>query len=140
MEVINCECGKTYQPQDIYAKNRHETTTSHVRGVEQARLSKGKPVETFADLDLDDPVEKPKRTRKTKVVEDTAQSEIPIKKAKTPRGVGAGEHKVCRICGKDKPLTDFGVKSSRPDGRQTLCTSCAHDWTVAHKAKKAASA
>jgi len=35
------------------------------------------------------------------------------------------ESKVCIVCGKDKPLTEYYVKSGRKDGRQSDCKECA---------------
>lgn len=35
--------------------------------------------------------------------------------------------KVCRICGAEKPLTDFYTHKSTRDGRQTFCIQCSKD-------------
>jgi hypothetical protein len=117
MATVVCECGATYSPQDIYARNRHEASAKHM-----ANLPKPEP-EPFDDLDLDEPVvEKPKSKAKPKV----------------PKTVNVGNRKMCRVCGVDKLMEDYRKKSSRPDGRDTICAACSKDWLIAHRARKAA--
>jgi hypothetical protein len=48
--------------------------------------------------------------------------------------------KVCRVCGINKPLTDYRVKASRPDGRDSICTEDARLWLANRKAQIAAAA
>jgi hypothetical protein len=72
MNEINCTCGVTYTPKDVYDKNRHEKSVKHQSGVIAAQS------DTFDDLDpdLDDAPEpepvvetpKPKRARKAKAL------------------------------------------------------------------------
>jgi hypothetical protein len=82
---------------------------------------------------------KAKREPKPKpVAKVEAKPEPKAKATKTPKVVNVGDHKACRVCGQDKPLTDYRVKSSRPDGRDTICAVCAKAWDEAHKAAKAA--
>ena len=140
MKEINCACGVTYTPADIYAKNRHEATAKHRNAVQALNQ------ETFSDLEDAVVEEKPKRTRRTRVVEEIAEP-VPVvekparatKKAAPPQPAKTnGTHKVCRVCGKDKPLEEYRKKSTRPDGRDTICASCAKDWDVAHAQKASA--
>lgn len=135
MEEITCACGKVYKPQDIYAKNRHEATLSHVRGVEAAGKTPkpvAAPVDAFNDLDdepadVPPPGDEPSRATKPKT-----------KVVKVPKVVNVGDHKACRVCKTDKPLTEFRVKNSRPDGRDTICAVCAKAYDEALAARKAA--
>lgn len=60
------------------------------------------------------------------------------RKTKVETTPAAGADKPCRVCKKVKPLDEYRVKSSRPDGRDTICATCAHAYDVAHKAAKAA--
>lgn len=46
--------------------------------------------------------------------------------------------KVCRVCGVNKPLTEYRVKASRPDGRDSICTVDARLWLANRKAQIAA--
>lgn len=34
------------------------------------------------------------------------------------------ETKVCRLCGKEKPIEEFGRNNQYPDGRDTRCKKC----------------
>lgn len=45
--------------------------------------------------------------------------------------------KVCRVCGVDKPLTDYRAKASRPDGRDSICAVDARAWLANRKAQLA---
>lgn len=51
----------------------------------------------------------------------------------TKRAAKRVESKICRVCGVDKPLVDYRAKSSRPDGRDTLCAECARAWLANRK-------
>lgn len=142
MEEITCACGKVYKPQDIYAKNRHEATLSHVRGVEAAGKTP-KPVaaapaeDSFSDLE-DEPVVETKPKAKVKVPVIPRVDKSKPGQVKVPKVVNVGDHKACRVCKTDKPLTEFRVKNSRPDGRDTICAVCAKAYDEALAAKKAA--
>lgn len=58
--------------------------------------------------------------------------------AAVAKALGGELHsKTCRVCSKDKPLTEYRVKSSRPDGRDTICADCSKQWLINHRAKKA---
>jgi hypothetical protein len=37
------------------------------------------------------------------------------------------ETKICRICGEEKPITDFPVNSQYIDGYDTRCKGCKND-------------
>jgi hypothetical protein len=43
--------------------------------------------------------------------------------------------KRCSTCGETKPVTDFNVRRSAPDGRQPRCRDCCRDWYLRHKAE-----
>lgn len=51
---------------------------------------------------------------------------------------GVVNRKACRVCKIDKPLEDYRKKSSRPDGRDTICADCSKQWLINHKAKAGA--
>jgi hypothetical protein len=124
MEGRVCSCGVTYTPKDAYAIKRHEAGAKHLYSIPGRKDEVTEPtpdIETFTDLDLEDEpvVEKPKAKRKPKAV------------------APASETKVCRVCSEVKPLEAYRVKSSRPDGRDTICAVCSKAWLVAHLAKKA---
>lgn len=140
--VTCAECGATYMRRDASDDKRHVKTQKHIAGAALA-VENGPDSQTQApvfgaeserDDDLDDswddldignltptPILKPAK---------------PKAKAKPagPSPVVAGS-KECRVCHKTKALALFRVKASRPDGRDTICASCAKDWLVAHKAK-----
>jgi hypothetical protein len=42
--------------------------------------------------------------------------------------------KRCSTCRATKPLTEFNVRRSAPDGRQSRCRDCARQWYLTHKA------
>lgn len=122
MDAINCTCGATYTPKDIYAKNKHEASAKHRKGAPPVE-------ETFADLDDETSgyTPAPETLMTPKDAKRTA-------KTKTPKG----DHKVCRVCGEDKPLDEYRRKASRPDGKDTICAACSKAWLITHRAKKAA--
>jgi len=141
MATVVCECGMTYSPQDIYARNRHEASAKHLANIPiiASRHEKDNVTDettpdpyadAFDDLDLEeDPTSGPAVTKVA----------AKIKKAvKVPKVVNVGNHKACRVCGDDKPLEEYRRKSTRPDGRDTICAVCSKSWLIAHRAKKAA--
>lgn len=73
-------------------------------------------------------VAKPKATRVQAVVAKAT--------GRTPKIAS----KVCRVCGLNKPLTDYRAKASRPDGRDSICTVDARAWLANRKAILAAQA
>jgi len=76
------------------------------------------------------PATKPAKTTTTRVANVVAKA--------TGRAKVAS--KVCRVCGVNKPLTDYRVKSSRPDGRDSICTADARLWLANRNAIRAAAA
>lgn len=154
-----CVCGVTYNPPDIYARNRHEASAKHLKAVANYTSRHEKDnvtdettpdpyTETFSDLDLDDepaPVAKAKPKRKAKTYprspirtpEKVRAVEVHPQKTSKVAKPKSGDHKVCRVCGENKTLEEYRRKASRPDGRDTICAACSKDWFIAHKAKKA---
>jgi len=41
--------------------------------------------------------------------------------------------KRCSTCGATKPVTEFNVRRSAPDGRQSRCRDCCRAWYETHK-------
>lgn len=85
---------------------------------------------------------KPTKTAKTAVASTQKRQKTERAKGRALSGHSSpdGEAKECRVCHKVKPLSEYRVKSSRPDGRDTICAECSKAWLVNHKAKKAAQA
>ena len=46
------------------------------------------------------------------------------------------ETKICRICGQEKPLSEFPKNSQCKDGFDTRCKCCANAYTKANRAKR----
>lgn len=46
------------------------------------------------------------------------------------------ETKICRICGEEKPITDFPKHHQCKDGHNTLCKCCANARRKAYYAQK----
>lgn len=82
------------------------------------------------------PLDKPAPKAKVEKAKPEPKTK-PAAKAK-PIPASASGHKVCRVCSQDKALEEYRKKSSRPDGRDTICIDCSKAWLVAHRAKQAA--
>jgi hypothetical protein len=72
-------------------------------------------------------------TTAAKATTRTTKSPVQAAVAKVTRRAKV-ESKVCRVCGLNKPLTEYRVKQSRPDGRDSICAVDARLWLANRKA------